>query len=126
MIASRRNDPGMTMRVRNAAFHAALLVTAVIATGCKSCTTSGDNEPPTVVLSGVPPGAFVVGGKMIIQVDAEDPEGSALSFDWDHKPKDQNWTVDTRAIWLASTNHAIFEWDPLASDATNGVPTSAR
>lgn len=109
------------MRFRYAAA-AALFTAAFVSTSCKGCTENSGNEPPTVVLGGVPMGAFVVGNKMHIQVDASDPEGGTVSFDWDYKPKDATWTVEDRATWLASDSYAVFEWDPLASDATNGVP----
>ena len=94
-----------------------------VAGGCGGCGTDGSgDEAPTVVVSGAPSGAFVVGETMYIQVDATDPEGGTLTFDWDYKPKTATWTVEERAKFLPSSNSALFEWDPLASDASNDEP----
>lgn len=94
----------------------------VLAGGCKGCTTGGGNEPPTVVISGAPSDAFVVGDTMYLQIDASDPEGGDVTFDWDYKPKELDWTVGDRSTFLTFTNSASFEWDPLASDAANPEP----
>lgn len=75
-----------------------------------------------MVLSGTPSGPFVVGETLLLQVDASDPEGGALTFDWDHKPKQLEWSVSDRAEFVAGTQSATFSWDPLASDALKGEP----
>jgi hypothetical protein len=94
---------------------------AMAITGCQGCTTGGDNQPPTVVVSGAPSEAFVVGETLHLQIEASDPEGGGVSFDWDYKPKEADWTVD-EAKFLTFTNSAVFEWAPLASDAVNPDP----
>lgn len=98
-----------------------LLVVAGLVTGCGGCTEGSSDQPPTVVVSGAPSGPFVIGDTLRIQVQANDPEGGGLTFDWDHKPKSLDWTVDA-AQFLTFANSATFEWGPLASDALNDEP----
>ncbi len=94
-----------------------------VMSGCGGCTEGGGDEPPTVVVSGVPAnGTFLVGEELNITIQASDPEGGALTFAWDHKPKEVAWTVGTRAEFLPFSNEAVFSWDPLASDALNAEP----
>ena len=93
-----------------------------VATSCGGCTEGGGDQPPTVVLSGVPPNdTFVVGETLRIAVQASDPEGGSVTFDWDYGPKDLSWTV-ADANFLTFANEAVFEWSPLASDALNEDP----
>lgn len=104
--------------------HILLLIATLALTtlSCGGCTEGGGDQPPTVVLSGVPPGdSFVVGETLRITVQASDPEGGNVTFDWDYKPKNLSWTVDT-AEYLTFANEAVFEWSPLASDALNEDP----
>ena len=102
-----------------------ILLSALLAgstMSCGGCTESSGDQPPTVVLSGVPAnGTFVVGETMRINIQASDPEGGSLTFDWDYKPKELNWTVE-QANFLTFSNEAVFEWAPLASDALNEEP----
>ena len=60
----------MTVRRRDrhtSPLHALLLVFALCA-ACSQCTSSTDNQPPTVVLSGTPSGPFVVGDTLLISM----------------------------------------------------------
>ncbi|GEM_PF-4759070 len=87
-----------------------------------SCTDSGGEGGPTVLLQGVPQGVFEVGSVISITVSAEGADGGDLEFDYDWKPKSEKWTVKERANFLTQSKTALFSWDPLASDATKGVP----
>lgn len=102
----------------------AFTLMTMIASSCANCTSGGSNQPPTVVVSGAPSGPFVVGEKLNITLDAQDPEGGAVEFSWDYKPKEADWTVanDGAVNFLPFTNSAVFEWAPLASDALNDEP----
>lgn len=86
------------------------------------CTDSGTEGGPTVLLQGVPNGVFEVGSVLSITVSAEGIDGGDLDFKYDWKPKSEKWTVGDRATFLTQGKSALFSWDPLASDATNGVP----
>ncbi len=110
--------PEMQRMMRNGL----LLLAAIFVASCGNCTTDSENQPPTVVVNGAPTGNFVVGDTVNIGIDASDPEGGSLSFDWDFKPKNVQWTVEERATFLTGDSTATFQWDPLASDATNDVP----
>ncbi len=86
------------------------------------CADSPTGEGPTVLLQGVPTGVFEVGSTISITVSAQGSDGGNLTFERDWKPKSQNWTIQDRSEFLTQSKTAIFKWDPLASDAANGVP----
>lgn len=109
----------------NAMLRALFVCTLVAAPalGCGGCTEGGGDQPPTVVLTGTPVGGtFLVGEELNISVQASDPEGGAVTFSWDHKPKELNWSVTQRAKFLPFSNEALFTWDPIASDALHDEP----
>ena len=100
-----------------------LMTTLALAATVSCGTESASDQPPTVVVGGAPAdGTFLVGDTLNITIQAQDPEGGSLTFDWDHKPKEASWTVGQRSEFLTFENEAVFTWDPLASDALNTEP----
>ncbi len=73
------------------------------------------NQPPTLTLDVGAEETYVVGEDVIqIQATAKDPEGGRVSFEVVNRPE--------RATFQTFANSALFSWDPISSDATEGDP----
>ena len=81
---------------------------------------SGTNQPPVVVLNVSSEVQVIVGETLSIEISANDPEGGALTFDYEARPEGA-WTLSS-AQFLKSATGARFDWAPLASDVTGTDP----
>lgn len=90
-----------------------LVVLTALAAACGADTAP--NEAPTLTLDVGSQETYVVGEDVVqIQATAKDPEGGAVHFEVVNRP--------ARAELQTFSNSALFTWDPITSDVTNGEP----
>lgn len=87
-------------------------------TSCSADDSS--NKPPVVTLDVSNDVTVVVGDTLNIVVNAQDPEGGDLTFDYEVRPVER-FSVSS-ADFLKSDRQARFQWGPIASDVTDGDP----
>ena len=92
------------------------IAVAVIAlTACTSEEDPQDAEPPTLILDVGSEEHYTVGEDVVlIHLTATDPQDMALEFDVADPPE--------RASFNTFQNQAVFNWDPIHSDVTDGPP----
>lgn len=103
------------MRTQRCSFLFALLIAtfATFSAGCGADTAP--NEAPSLTLSVGSEETYVVGEDVVqIQVTAKDPEGGNVGFEVINRP--------ARAEFQTFASSALFSWDPITSDVTEGDP----
>jgi hypothetical protein len=90
-----------------------ILACAGVFAGCGADTA--ENTPPTLTLNVSTEETYVVGDDVVqIQATARDPDGDRVSFEVVNRPE--------RAELQTFPNSALFTWDPITSDVTDGEP----
>jgi len=97
---------------------APLLLTALLWTSCgddDDSSTNSQNQPPIIRSLTAAPDTFYAGQITTITVDAEDPEGDPLSYEWE---ADQSWLL---VISSASNTLDLTNCCPIDSSKTTFV-----
>jgi hypothetical protein len=102
------------MRIRFRLVALVFLVAALtLPVGCGP--DDANNMPPELTLDVRSEETYVVGEDVIrIQANASDPEGDSIDWEMVNKPE--------RGEFQTFTNSALFTWDPITSDVTDGEP----
>jgi hypothetical protein len=91
----------------------AALAVAGFTVACGADTV--ENQAPTLTLNVSSEETYVVGDDVVqIQATATDPDDGKVSFEVVNRPE--------RAELQTFSNSALFTWDPITSDVTNGEP----
>lgn len=106
------------MRTRRFSLLLALLLTTLTASASLTAGCGADpatNMAPSLTLSVGSQETYVVGEDVVqIQVTAKDPEGGNINFEVINRPD--------RAEFQTFASSALFSWDPITSDVTDGEP----
>ncbi len=93
-----------------------LCVALMLSASVVACSADDSgNSPPTVVLNVGNNETIEVGETFLVDIDADDPEGSCNSFDFRADPPG---STDTAQFLDDGCREATFSWAPIASDAT--------